>query len=118
MTLVPKLEVMGKQQPRAGIFNPMLLGGFLIYYAPDLRVFVDDRCELYPEDFLRAYFEAKPEDVGRWVEQYPIQFAIVPKDHTLDQYFQTASGWELVEETKDVRPNDYRLYQRTAAKPP
>lgn len=118
MALVPKLQELAKQQPGACIFNPMLLGGFLIYYAPDLRVFIDDRCELYPEGYLKAYFEAKPEDVGRWVEQYPIRFAIVPKDHTLDQYFQTANGWELLEETKEVRPTDYRLYRRMAGRPP
>src|SRR5262249_18437028 len=27
------------------IFNDMLFGGYLIYYAPGFRVFVDDRCE-------------------------------------------------------------------------
>ena len=41
------------------IFNDMLFGGFLIYKAPNVRVFIDDRCELYGETFIEEFCEAE-----------------------------------------------------------
>src|SRR5207302_6372578 len=40
-TLVPQLQAQG----RARIFNELNLGGFVIFHAPQLAVFIDDRCE-------------------------------------------------------------------------
>src|SRR5262249_38906552 len=37
------------------VFNDANLGGFVIYYAPHLQVFMDDRCELYGEEFMGEY---------------------------------------------------------------
>ena len=51
------------------IFNDLNFGGFLIYHAPRLRVFVDDRCSLYGGEFLGAYDRARREDpaqIDRW----------------------------------------------------
>ena len=46
----------------------MKFGGFLIAYTPGLRVFIDDRCELYGDDRLIEYgraHERSPESVDR-----------------------------------------------------
>jgi hypothetical protein len=47
----------------------MVLGGFLIDYTPGLRVFIDDRCELYGDEWLLNYvhaLESDPAQVERW----------------------------------------------------
>ena len=36
----------------------MLFGGFLIYHTPGFRVFIDDRCELYGDEFMVKYVKA------------------------------------------------------------
>ena len=54
--LLPALDEINRSSPEGTpIFNDMNFGGFLIYHAPRLRVFVDDRCSLYGTDFLLAY---------------------------------------------------------------
>ena len=46
------------------IFNDLDFGGFLIYHAPHLRVFVDDRCSLYGTDFLLSTERARRKGPG------------------------------------------------------
>ena len=38
--------------PGTRIFCEYAYGGFLIYHAPGYRVFIDDRCELFGDEFL------------------------------------------------------------------
>jgi hypothetical protein len=53
--LLPDLQAYEKNHPPGTpIFNEMLYGGFLIYYTPHLRIFIDDRCELYGDEGLLA----------------------------------------------------------------
>ena len=45
--LLPTLDEINRSSPEGTrIFNDMNFGGFLIYHAPRLRVFIDDRCPL------------------------------------------------------------------------
>ena len=53
------------QPPGTPIMNDMLFGGFLIFYTPRLQVFVDDRCELYGDQFLLNYARNDPDFYGR-----------------------------------------------------
>ena len=54
--LLPDLQRYEETHPRGTpIMNDMLFGGFLIFYTPRLQVFVDDRCELYGDQFLLNY---------------------------------------------------------------
>lgn len=82
------------------LFNELNLGGFVIYYAPQLRVFVDDRCELYGDDFLREYdhvARAEPELVENWAARFGFRLALTQSGSPLDQYFRDPeSGWRLV----------------------
>ena len=71
---LPALDEINRSSPEGTpIFNDMNFGGFLIYHAPRLRVFVDDRCSLYGTEFLLAFDRARREDPGqidRWRRQY------------------------------------------------
>lgn len=61
--LLPELHHLESCEPAGTpVFNEMLFGGFLIYHTPGLRVFIDDRCELYGDDGLMAYALALRDD--------------------------------------------------------
>jgi hypothetical protein len=82
------------------IFNDLNFGGFLIYHAPPLRVFVDDRCPLYGTKFLLAYEHARREDpaqIDRWRRQYGFDYALVETGGRFDGYLSSSDGWNLVE---------------------
>ena len=70
--------------PGTPIFNDANLGGYLIYHAPRLKVFMDDRCELYGDDNIRFYADTMggpPDELGvvfeQWAATYKFERAIV-----------------------------------------
>jgi len=78
------------------IFNDDCFGGFLIYYTPHLKIFVDDRFELYGRQFLEAFVDAKQNDPARlepWAREYGIEYALVPSGSRLDGYLRAAEAW-------------------------
>jgi hypothetical protein len=84
------------------IFNDMQFGGFLIYYTPGFRVFIDDRCELYGDARLLDYAAAMlttPERIERWAEEYGFELALVRPGTNLDRYLGGAPGWVSVRRT-------------------
>lgn len=80
------------------IFNEPILGGFLIYNFPRLRVFIDGRCELYGEQFLRNFVAAwqRPEMVGDWQREYGFRAALIEAESPLMPYFRATAAWRLV----------------------
>jgi hypothetical protein len=113
--LLPKLEEINRSSPEGTrIFNDLNFGGFLIYHAPRLRIFVDDRCPLYGTDFLLACEHARckdPAQIDRWRRQYGFNYALVesdsrllrddrrllPIDSPFDRYLSQSPDWSLVQ---------------------
>jgi hypothetical protein len=65
------------------IFNDANLGGFVIYFAPSLKVFMDDRFELYGDDEFKNYVEMVnrfPERIEDWAQHEPFDRALVSCD--------------------------------------
>lgn len=92
------------------IFNDLDLGGFVIYYAPRLRVFIDDRCALYGGQFLEAYNHARLDDPGqldRWHAQYRFPYALVQSGTKFDRHLRASEEWRLV-----ARDRAAALYRR------
>jgi len=83
------------------IFNDFLYGGFLIYYTPGLRVFIDDRCELYGDEWLSAYVNAEkaPAQINRWAQEYGFEFALVQSASRFDSYLNESKNWSLLKRT-------------------
>jgi hypothetical protein len=86
----------------ARLFNDYRDGGFVIFYAPGYRVFVDDRCELFGGDWLREFVIAAS-DVQRaaqaipiWDSRYgPFDYALVRHHTPFAHYFaQHPQQWE------------------------
>jgi hypothetical protein len=101
MELLPTLEKIDRASPAGTrIFNDMNFGGFLIYYAPRLRIFVDDRCPLYGSKFLLAYDRARREEpakIDAWRQRYDFEFALVRSGSPFDRYLAESAEWSLVE---------------------
>lgn len=67
------LQYAASVPPATRVFNDANLGGYLIYHAPSLKIFMDDRCELYGDDWIKTYSVAMgqpPEQLGATFEQW------------------------------------------------
>ncbi len=105
--LLPQLEDFERRNPGAGVLNDMLYGGFLIHYTPGLRVFIDDRAELYGDDMMREYGEEyteapghDPQRIDRWIADYDLRLALVDKGLPLDGHLAASPRWRRLGETQ------------------
>lgn len=95
--VLPELRAIEKEVPKGTpLFNDMIFGGFLIYHTPCLRVFIDDRCELYEDDFLFRYVKAERSDFEAWTKQYPFDIALLKIDSNYRKYFDDDPNWLVV----------------------
>lgn len=80
------------------VYNDMLFGGYLMFYTPGVRVFIDDRLELYGPFFLE-YEAARWADPGRiesWRQRYGFRHALVEPATELDRHLARSPRWTLV----------------------
>jgi hypothetical protein len=113
--LLPDLRKVAERSGNTPIFNDMAFGGFLIYYTPNLRVYIDDRCELYGDRGLEDFADAEyhhPERIEAWAKEYGFEYALVEYDSGFDRYLRDADGWELVRGAAGAN-----LYTRKACPP-
>ena len=98
--LLPELRKINAESPEGTpIFNDLDLGGFVIYHAPRLRVFIDDRCALYGGEFLKAYDHARlsdPAELDRWQKEYGFSYALVQTGTEFDRYLAASADWTLL----------------------
>lgn len=95
--ILPELKAIEKNNPQGTpIFNDMLFGGFLIYHTPGLRVFIDDRCELYGDDLIRKYVMADRVDFEKWGKIYHFNTALVAPDSNCCKYLESNPDWRVI----------------------
>jgi hypothetical protein len=97
------------------IFNEYLHGGYLIYFTPGYRVFVDDRCELYGDKWLADYVNAESGDataqMEEWQRRYPqFNLALTRSGSSFDRYFEGSKDWAVIQKTEAAT-----LYERRAS---
>ncbi len=66
--------------PDARIYNDANLGGYLIYHVPELKIFMDDRFELYGDAWTRDYVDMiwyHPERIEEFVDRYGLELALI-----------------------------------------
>jgi hypothetical protein len=101
--LLPELRQAERDHPEgARVFNDYLYGGFLIYYTPGLKVFIDDRCELYGDDWLAQFWESMQGNswpIESWDNRYHFDFALVHSRSAFERYFDQAPDWAIVKRT-------------------
>jgi hypothetical protein len=101
--LIAELKAIEKNNPKGTpIFNDMLFGGFLIYHAPGLRVFMDDRCELYGDDLIIKYVKAQKSDFEEWGKNYGFNFALLAPDSNYRKYLDGNSNWRVIKRCRSA----------------
>jgi hypothetical protein len=102
--LLEPLQDYARQRPDGTpIFNDANFGGLLIYYTPNLRVFMDDRCELYGDPWMADYMqfmEYHPERIEDYRAKYGFDRALVTVGSPMDQYLRKSSRWVEVSRGK------------------
>jgi hypothetical protein len=86
------------------LFNDANLGGFVIYHAPGVPVFMDDRFELYGDPWIREYVAVvydHPERFNGWADEYKFDLALVaslPGDERLplEKYLSESPRWVVL----------------------
>lgn len=76
------------------MFNSYNWGGYLMYLAPDVPVFVDGRTDLYDDALLREWLATTNGiDWERTFDKWQIGFAVIEKGSPLAANLRTA-GWQ------------------------
>ena len=97
--LLTELQSIEKSRPPGTpIFNDMLFGGFLIYHTPSLRVFIDDRCELYGDELLMKYAAADRSDFETWEKTYCFDLALLLPNSNYRKYFEENPDWRTAKQ--------------------
>jgi hypothetical protein len=94
--------------PGTRIFNDCNWGGYLIWHAPELKIFMDDRFELCGDDWLRAYADAInffPDRIDAWADEYGFRAAVVSvgtddEPTPAEKYLTASPRWKLVAKGK------------------
>ncbi|MCK6486350.1 MAG: hypothetical protein HUU22_08575 [Phycisphaerae bacterium] len=94
-SLAPLREALAEQPDRPNVFNDMRYGGFIIRYAPEARVFIDDRCELFADAGLRDYVDLmrNPARIEPILEKHHVRLALVRRDSSFDRWFASRTDW-------------------------
>lgn len=100
---VELLDVIRSHEPgpddQANTFTELHLGGFLSFHAPGYKTFIDDRAELYGDQFLEDYIRGASNAeaaIPAWQAKYgTMQFALVRPNTSFDHYFRT-HDWILL----------------------
>jgi hypothetical protein len=110
--LLPELTAVDRaSEDGTPIFNDLNFGGFLIYHAPRLRIFIDDRCSLYGTEFLQAFDAAErqhPEKIDLWRRQYGFRYALVARGGNFDRYLAGNFHWAPLARAKAAILYTYR----------
>lgn len=108
--LLGRLKAIGSEGTAVPVFNDLRLGGYLIFFTPGLRVFIDDRAEIYGDlllDYDRAR-QAEPAAIEAWRRRWGFRHALVEAGSALDLYLASAEGWRPL-----GRSPCAALYERT-----
>lgn len=86
------------------IYNDPNFGGFLIWYAPNRKIFMDDRFELCGDAWLENYVRVVNEEPQRfddWQKQYGFQWALIAREpRALAVHLENHKDWIVVKEGK------------------
>jgi len=91
-------EHLAAQPKDRRVFNDMLFGGYLIYNAPEARVYIDDRCELYRDVGLSRYLELRehPERIEGLTGSDAPQLALVQSRSPMTRYLTSSPHWSTL----------------------
>ena len=96
---VEAVDFIAEHEVREPIFCPDLWGGYLIYRLyPQTKVLVDDRHDLYGDQFFKDYLKVvlvQP-DWSKVLDERHVDWVLVPKDSSLGTILEQTAPWKLV----------------------
>lgn len=121
LALLPQLRS-ELRQPGAVIFNDDLYGGFLVYFVPETKIFIDDRCELHGRDLLLEYVAAvrgeppqTAEAMAGWIRKHKLTLALTKAEGPFAKYLKGRPDWKLLAETEGPPEKRVALFKRLTA---
>jgi hypothetical protein len=100
---VEAAEVIAQRDIREPIFCPDLWGGYLIYRLyPQTKVLVDDRHDLYGDQFFKDYLKVvfvQP-DWEKVLDERHVNWVLMQKNSSLGTILELTPGWKLVHEDR------------------
>jgi hypothetical protein len=110
--LLPDLKQHEYDRPNGSrVFCEYAYGGYLIYHTPGCKVFIDDRCEVFGDEFLTRFvvtkdllaadvYENPAEPFAEWQAEYgPFDLALVETGGGFDVALSRIAAWEPVRRT-------------------
>ena len=98
---VEAAEVIAQSDIREPIFCPDQWGGYLIYRLyPQTKVLVDDRHDLYGDQFFKDYLKVifvQP-DWNKVLDERHVDWVLVQKNSSLGTILEQTPGWKLIHE--------------------
>jgi hypothetical protein len=95
--------VLARREIREPIFCPDSWGGYVIYRLyPQNKVVVDDRHDLYGEQFLKDYLkvmQVEP-DWENVLDAKHVNWVLIPVNSALSTVMKIAPGWSVIHEDK------------------
>ena len=98
---VEAAEVIAKRNIREPIFSQDYWGGYLIYRLyPQTKVVVDDRHDLYGDQFFKDYLRVMFIQPGwdKVLEEEHVNWILMPPGSTLANMLRLTSGWTVIHE--------------------
>jgi hypothetical protein len=96
---VEAAEVIAQRNIREPIFCPDLWGGYLIYRLyPQAEVFVDDRHDLYGDQFFKDYLKVifvQP-DWSKILDERHVNWVLMEKNSSLGTILEQTPQWKLI----------------------
>jgi hypothetical protein len=94
------------QGPDARIYSDANLGGYLLYHLPGMKIYMDDRFELYGDAWTADYVDMiwhHPERIEAVMNQYGLELALIvtgDERTPLDLYLSGNDHWTELERTE------------------
>jgi hypothetical protein len=96
---VEAVNYLEKHDVSGPVLSPDSWGGYLIYRLyPRIKVVVDDRHDLYGEEFLKSYLKMVHVEPGwkDFLQQYQAGCVLVPKDSALANILLETPNWQPI----------------------
>lgn len=95
---VQATKIIAQREIHEPIFCPDYWGGYLIYRLyPQTRVFIDDRHDLYGDEFLRQYLQVL--HVGpQWsdvLDRWHVNWVLTPRESSLANILKESPQWKM-----------------------
>jgi hypothetical protein len=96
---VDAVNYLEKNEVAGPVLSPDYWGGYLIYRLyPKSRVVVDDRHDLYGDEFFKSYLRLMHAEPGweAFLETHPTSCVLLPRDAALANRLVITKGWKQI----------------------